>query len=554
MVAFKMGMGKTLTMLETMHNGIKMSNNLVVCSKSNVKVWIDEIAKFKDQYPDFKYFVYHKDYNSLKELPDLSVYNIIITTYEVIRTQFKKANPYCVKVRVSNFYEPLQHIYPINNIPKNCTIAEIMKPKQSPRYYNFFYTMIWSRIIADESQRFSSVNSILARAMISLRAKNYYCLSGTPIVNYGSDLYSQFKFMGMELLVKDWKADYYNNNSLGNYVISKDFSDTNIKLPRCKMVDVKVEFSDMEKKMYNAVISMLKEKYIEFQRGTETFAAPLAMLTRLRQISLCPYIITKESKRPRAVGKNKIPCPIPEPALETIAKQLDTRSFGNLLKAYPVLYSKFKGKYWKQEIQNVADLSTEFFPDTMLNKSLNDNKLISHWSKTRKILKIIKRNLKYGKKIVVFSSFVSFLNVLQDKINRKNMGKVLQIDGSTKNRDEIVDEFNNGDANILLCSYKAGGVGINLTAAESLVLAEPWWNSATEKQAICRIHRIGQKKDVRIYSLIVDKSVEMHMLNIQEKKLENSKKYGLGDESYSRITGSIQKQVIENIVYGEYLS
>jgi SNF2 family DNA or RNA helicase len=428
-----------------------------------------------------------------------------------------------------------------------------MKPISQPLNYNYLYSSIWNRIIADESQRFSGINSLISRSMIALRAKSYYCLSGTPIVNYGSDLYSQFKFMGLELFAKDWKAEYYNENGLKKYVITKDFSDTNIKLPECKMVDVKIEFSDMEKKMYNAVIQMLKDSYIEFQRGNETFAAPLAMLTRLRQVSLCPYIITKESKKPRITAKNNTPCPIPDPALERIANELDTRSFGNLLKAYPSLYKKFKGKYWKDTLENVAKLSTEFFPDPQLNEALNDIQQISHWSKTRKTLKIIKRNIKFGKKIVVFSSFVSFLNVLQTKIRRKKMGKVLQLDGNTKNRDDIVDEFNNGDANILLCSYKAGGVGINLTSAESLILAEPWWNSAVEKQAICRIHRIGQKKSVRIYSMIVDKSVEMHMLNIQEKKMEDSKKYGLGDGSYSRITGSIQKQVIEKVIYGEFL-
>ena len=543
-LAFKMGMGKTRTALELLNT----KTNLVVCNKSNIAVWINEIKKY---YSDYRYYVYHKDYNNLEETININDYNIIITSYEMIRQNFKQADPSCFIIRLSNFYEPLPYLYNKSNMPKNCTISEVKKPKNLIKN-NIFYGRIWNYIIADESQRFTAVNSQLYKAMVALRGKNYCCLSGTPIVNYGIDLYSQYKFMGLELIPKDWNYDYYDKNNLQKYIISKDFSDTDIKLTESKFVNVTIKLSEPEKKMYNAVIDMLKEKYVEFKCGNETFAAPLAMLTRLRQICICPYTITSESKKPNVYSKVK--CPIPEPVIETLIKYIDKQTFANLLRAYPGLYKLFKGKFWKDQIEQLKLMPTQFFSDPDLNSLLNDINMISHWSKIRKILKIIKRNMKFEKKIVIFSSFVSFLNVLNGKIINKKLGKPLQIDGSTKNRDDIIDLFSTStDHNILLCSYKTGGVGIDLTAAESLVLVEPWWNSAVEQQAICRIHRIGQKKNVRIYSVIVENSVEMHMLNIQEKKKESVEKYGLTSGNYSRIGNSITKEVIEKVVYGEYM-
>lgn len=555
-LAFKMGMGKTRTMLELLHNDLdkKKFPNLVVCNKSNVKVWNDEITKYKDIYPNFKAFIYHKDYNNLDtSLTEILQHNIIITTYEVIRENFKKADPACFKIRINNFYEPLPGLYSLKQTPEHYTIYEVMKPMANPKEYNIFYSNVWNRIIADESQRFSGYNTILFKSMTSLRAKHYYCLSGTPIVNYGIDLYTQFKFMGLELIPKDWNAQYYEDSNLKRYIISKTFKDTDIKLTECNMIDIKITLSETEKKMYNEVIIMLKNKYNEFKRGTETFAAPLAMLTRLRQICVCPYTITADSKKPSA---SKIKCPIPDRIIHLLIEYLDNQMFANLLRAYPSLYKLFKGKIWKEKIQMLQLMPTQFFSDPKLNIDLNDKTIISHWTKLRKCLKIIKRNMKFNKKIVVFSSFVSFLNILNEKIVRKKIGKVLQIDGSTKERDKIVDKFTmNPKYNILLCSYKTGGVGINLTAAESMILVEPWWSSAVEQQAICRIHRIGQEKPVNIYSLIVDKSVEMHMLNIQLVKKKEIKKYGLKSGGYSRVSngGAITREVIEKVVYSDPL-
>ena len=93
------------------------------------------------------------------------------------------------------------------------------------------------------------------------------------------------------------------------------------------------------------------------------------------------------------------------------------------------------------------------------------------------------------------------------------------IDGGTQNRFEKIMNFQNiPDIKIFLVSLKAGGLGINLTAADNVIIYDPWWNPATENQAVDRIHRIGQDKKVFVYRLLLKNSVEEKILQLQDKK------------------------------------
>ena len=105
---------------------------------------------------------------------------------------------------------------------------------------------------------------------------------------------------------------------------------------------------------------------------------------------------------------------------------------------------------------------------------------------------------------------------------------------------------------IFLSSYKAGGVGINLTGANNVILMEPWWNSAIEEQAICRSHRIGQNKPVTVYSLIALSSFENYLIEVQNRKNNLAKEYISNyKQKYSRDENtSVAKELIKHIVYG----
>ena len=126
-----------------------------------------------------------------------------------------------------------------------------------------------------------------------------------------------------------------------------------------------------------------------------------------------------------------------------------------------------------------------------------------------------------GHKTLVFSQFTTYLDMIENKI-KVNGWKMARIDGSQtiKKRGEQVELFQNGDAQIFLISLKAGGFGLNLTAASYIFLMDPWWNPAVERQAIDRAHRIGQENKLTVYRPIIKESVEEKVLVLQQSKRE----------------------------------
>jgi SNF2 family DNA or RNA helicase len=123
-----------------------------------------------------------------------------------------------------------------------------------------------------------------------------------------------------------------------------------------------------------------------------------------------------------------------------------------------------------------------------------------------------------GHKVLVFSQFTSFLAIVRDRLDRANL-TYEYLDGRTRNRAAKVDRFQTDpDCPIFLISLKAGGLGLNLTAAEYVYLLDPWWNPAVEAQAIDRSHRIGQTQNVFAYRLICRDTVEEKILELQQKK------------------------------------
>jgi len=123
-----------------------------------------------------------------------------------------------------------------------------------------------------------------------------------------------------------------------------------------------------------------------------------------------------------------------------------------------------------------------------------------------------------GHKVLVFSQFVTMLNIIRDRLTE--LGRPWHyLTGASRNRAEIVDGFQNDPKpGVFLLSLKAGGSGLNLTAASYVVLFDPWWNPAVENQAIDRAHRIGQTQPVMAYRLITRNSIEEKIRKLQMQK------------------------------------
>src|SRR5690606_7079847 len=117
----------------------------------------------------------------------------------------------------------------------------------------------------------------------------------------------------------------------------------------------------------------------------------------------------------------------------------------------------------------------------------------------------------------LFSQFTRMLDLIAQDLQQEKINFLL-LTGETQNRQQKVDAFQNGAAPVFLISLKAGGVGLNLTRADTVIHFDPWWNSAAEEQASDRAHRIGQDKPVFVYKLIAENTIEEKIAQLQENK------------------------------------
>ncbi|RUM59109.1 MAG: helicase SNF2, partial [Persephonella sp.] len=150
---------------------------------------------------------------------------------------------------------------------------------------------------------------------------------------------------------------------------------------------------------------------------------------------------------------------------------------------------------------------------------LNENKDIKESAKLELLEDLLEELIKENRKILIFSQFVKMLNIIEKDILLKKDYKYLKLTGQTRKREEIIRKFKEDEnINIFLISLKAGGLGLNLTEADTVIIYDPWWNPFTEQQAIDRAYRIGQENKVFVYKLIVENSIEEKILKLQEAK------------------------------------
>jgi len=141
-------------------------------------------------------------------------------------------------------------------------------------------------------------------------------------------------------------------------------------------------------------------------------------------------------------------------------------------------------------------------------------------AKLETLLPLLEEVIAEGHKALVFSQFTSFLAILRKELDAKGI-RYEYLDGQTRRREEVVERFQSapaGECPLFLISLKAGGFGLNLTAADYVFLLDPWWNPAVETQAIDRTHRIGQTRKVMAYRIIGRGTVEERVLELQASK------------------------------------
>ena len=138
-------------------------------------------------------------------------------------------------------------------------------------------------------------------------------------------------------------------------------------------------------------------------------------------------------------------------------------------------------------------------------------------AKLEMLMELLPEMLEEGRRVLLFSQFTSMLGLIGSELDAAGI-TYTKLTGQTRKREQAIERFTSGEVNLFLISLKAGGVGLNLTAADTVILYDPWWNPAAEAQAMDRAHRIGQDKPVFVYKLLTEGTVEERILALQQRK------------------------------------
>jgi len=324
-------------------------------------------------------------------------------------------------------------------------------------------TFPFNYVILDESQMIKNPESKTAKAIKKLISKHRLSLTGTPIENTVMDIWSQMSFL--------------NPGLLGNETFFRKFYVTPIE----------------------------KEKNEERS-------------AKLRRI-IYPFMLRRKK----------------EQVEQELPPKIEKLHYCDMLELQRKLYDDTRSTYrnyllelinqgtWKRNKLNILTGLQKLRQIAIHPKMVEPAKYeLMDSGKYWEVKRLLKQVLDRGSKILVFSQFVKMLQLLKEDLLDEGY-KIHYLDGSTRDRQSLVDSFQtNEDIRVFLISIKAGGVGLNLTAADYVFILDPWWNPAVENQAIDRSHRIGQKKAVIYYKFITKDSIEEKILSLQQKKAQLS--------------------------------
>lgn len=149
--------------------------------------------------------------------------------------------------------------------------------------------------------------------------------------------------------------------------------------------------------------------------------------------------------------------------------------------------------------------------------SLSQAKQVNESAKLEMLMQMLPELLEEGRRVLLFSQFAKMLGIIEQQLNAAGIG-YCKLTGQTRKREQVIERFRAGKADVFLISLKAGGVGLNLTEADTVIHYDPWWNPAVENQATDRTHRIGQDKAVFVYKLITENTLEEKIMAMQARK------------------------------------
>ncbi len=407
-LADDMGLGKTLQMISLLLDAKEQGEtrpSLVVCPASLVYNWVREFARFT---PTMRVTAVAGDKETREAiLADLTNTDVLITSYDLLRRDITQ-----------------------------------------------YAAVDFAVHVLDEAQYIKHADTQTAQAVKAVRSEHRFVLTGTPIENSLSELWSIFDFLMPDFLysyprfrerlerpiVQDGDTDALArlNTLVAPFVMRRLKKDVLRELPEKHEAIVRVALHDTQRRLYAANVQRLRDELAE-NGLSRNHITVLSMLTKLRQICCSPALLYEDYTQSDA--------------------------------------------------------------------------------KTETCLVLIREAINGGHKVLLFSQFTAMLDRLQTRLKAENIA-FYDLRGSTpkEQRVKLTEAFNTDDTSVFLISLKAGGTGLNLTGADTVIHFDPWWNMSAQNQATDRTHRIGQTRTVQVYKLIAADTIEEKILTMQEQK------------------------------------
>lgn len=444
-LADEMGLGKSIQAISFIKQILKEKNDakiLIVAPTSLIYNWQKEFEKFGS---DLKFVVVAESKSKRKEiLKHQDDYNIFITTYGLIRND-------------------------------------------NDEYENVDFELC----IIDEAQSIKNYQANMTKEIKKIKAKCKIALTGTPVENNVTELWSIFDFIMPGYLNSIMKfREKYNikdvdeesikllknlNYQISPFILRRKKSEVAKSLPKKLENNIYVELPKKQKMLYMKVLRDTKEE-MDSIIATEGFSKSrmkvLQLLMKLRQICIDPS----------------------------------------------VMFDNYTGERIKID----------------------------------QLINIVEENISNGHKILIFSSFKRVLDNVLDEFKRHNISSYM-IDGSVKSKDRMnmVEAFNNDDTNCFLITLKSGGTGLNLVGADTVIHLDIWWNPQVENQATDRAHRIGQTKNVNVIKIVTKGTIEERILELQEKKKILSDNLIEGKQNSESLSSLSEKDIRKLLSYSE---
>ena len=329
-------------------------------------------------------------------------------------------------------------------------------------------SLVFKTIVLDEAQHIKNPAAKTSLACFELNSEARIVLSGTPIENAITDLWSLMNFclpgfLGTleSLKERSSKEDMTRlKRVISPFLLRRIKKDVAADLPEKIVQIVRWTMEDEQRNFYQSLLSMVKEQIGDRERPMDVLTA----LLRLRQAACDPFLV---------------------------------------------------------DLQNeVCSTKLDYLESALLEI------------------------LESGQSALIFSQWTGLLDRVELRL-RKNAWDWSRLDGSTKDRDRVIDDFMEGRKDIMLISLKAGGTGLNLTRADHVFILDPWWNPAVEEQAIARAHRIGRKGAVFIHRLVTEATVEEKIVTLQDEKTQLAE-FFLED---SAVSSSLSLKEFKNLIF-----